>query len=222
MIPLAILGGTFDPVHYGHLRLAADVAAALAPIEVRLVPAGDPPHRDAPRASVADRLAMLRLALREFPRLALDTREIGRGGKSYTVDTLAGLRAELPQRPLALIVGADAFRGLPKWHRWQELFALAHVIVIPRPGVPLDEGLPEALAAEWRARKTDASQRLRESAAGTIYVQPVSAHAIASSDIRAALAADRVESAEIAGLLPAAVLAYIETKRLYRHSSNGC
>ena len=215
MNPVAILGGTFDPVHYGHLRLAADVQAALRLPDVRLVPAADPPHRGPTRASAADRIAMLELAVVEFPGLAIDLREIERGGKSYTVDTLAGLRAEMPQRPIALLVGADAFRGFPSWHRWKELFTLAHIIVVPRPGVPLTQDLPAALDDEWRARLAVDPQALSERTAGTIYVQPVSAQPISSSEIRAALARG-ARSVEIAGLLPAAVLAYIESRHLYR------
>ena len=215
MNPVAILGGTFDPVHYGHLRLAADVRAALQLAEVRLVPAADPPHRSRTQASAADRVAMLELAVREFAGLVVDLRKIERGGKSYTVDTLAGLRAELPERPIVLLVGADAFRGFPSWHRWKELFTLAHVVVVPRPGVPLEQDLPAALECEWRARLTANLQALRERTAGTIFVQPVSAQPISSSEIRAALARG-AESVEIAGLLPAGDLAYIESKHLYR------
>ena len=215
MNPVAILGGTFDPVHYGHLRLAADVRAALHLAEVRLVPAADPPHRGRTQASAADRVAMLDLAVREFAGLVVDLREIERGGKSYTVDTLAGLRAEMPDRPIALLVGADAFRGFPSWHRWKELFTLAHVVVVPRPGVPLERQLSPALEEEWRARLTADPQALRERAAGTIYVQPVSAQPISASDIRARLARG-ARPVEIAGLLPAAVLAYIESEHLYR------
>ena len=118
-LPLALLGGTFDPVHYGHLRLADDVRTGLALSEIRLVPAGHPPHRGKPHASATDRLAMLDLACREFPALTIDPREIRRGGKSYTVLTLGELRSENPHRPLAWIVGADALAGLPQWHRWR-------------------------------------------------------------------------------------------------------
>jgi cytidyltransferase-like protein len=134
--PLALLGGTFDPVHYGHLRLADEVSRALAPIEVRLVPARDPPHRGAPHASAAHRLAMLRLAQQEFPELVVDAREIERPGKSYTVLTLEGLRAEMPARPLVLIVGADQLLALTAWHRWQALFDLAHLLVVARRRCP--------------------------------------------------------------------------------------
>lgn len=211
---MAILGGTFDPVHYGHLRLAADVRAALALPEVRLVPAGDPPHRTPPVASARDRVAMLELALREFPGLVLDTREINRGGKSYTVDTLAELRRENPASSLALLVGADAFRGLPAWHRWRELFDFAHLVVVPRPGISLDD-LPGPLAREWQARITGDPQVLRSRIGGSIFLQPVSAQPVSSTAIRDALARGGAAKARIAGLLPAAVLAYIESKRLY-------
>jgi nicotinate-nucleotide adenylyltransferase len=202
-------------VHYGHLRLAAEVRDALAPIEARLVPAFDPPHRRAPRAAAQDRVAMLELAIREFPGLEVDTREIARGGKSYTVDTLAELRSEMPQRPLILLVGADAFRGLPTWHRWKALFDLAHIVVIPRPGIALDDALPPPLTGEWRARRTEDPNHLRARVAGSIYLQPVTAQPISSTAIRAALVRGGVEPVEIAGLLPAPVLAYIEARRLY-------
>jgi len=197
------------------LRLADDVAQALAPVDVVLVPAGDPPHRGAPHAVAADRVAMLRLALAEFPRLALDTREIARGGKSYTVDTLAAIRGDMPGRPLLLLVGADAFLGFPKWHRWMDLFDLAHIVVVPRPGVTLDRTLSGPLAAQWQARSTTDAGLLRARAAGSIYVQPVAAQPISSTAIRAALADGGSRAVEIAGLLPAAVLAYIESNRLY-------
>jgi nicotinate-nucleotide adenylyltransferase len=213
--PLALLGGTFDPVHYGHLRLADDVRKALRLSEVRLVPAGDPPHRRPPHAAARDRVAMLNLAVDAFPGLVVDTREIDRRGKSYTVDTLAGLRSEMPDRPLLLLMGADAFRGLPTWHRWRELFELAHLVVVPRPGVAIDADLPAELAVEWHARRRDDSAALRSTPAGTIFVQPVTPQVISSSELRAALARGGARSVEIAGLLPPAVLAYIESNGLY-------
>ena len=184
---------------------------------MQLVPAGDPPHRDPPHAPATDRVAMLRLALAEFPRLGLDTREIERGGKSYTVDTLADIRAGMPGRPLLLLVGADAFLGLPKWHRWADLFDLAHIVVVPRPGVALAPTLSAPLASQWQARSTIDPGLLRQRAAGSIYVQQVTAQPISSTAIRKAIAAGDPRSAEIAGLLPARVLAYIESNRLYTH-----
>jgi nicotinate-nucleotide adenylyltransferase len=210
--PIAILGGTFDPVHYGHLRFADDVRRALGLSEVRLVPAGDPPHRAGPEASAHDRVAMLDLAVAEFPGLVVDDREVRQHGKSYTVRTLEGLRREHPTRLLWLLVGADAFRGLPGWHRWRDLFTLAHLVVVPRPGVDLTTALPPPLAAEWEHRLTAHAEDLRSGSAGHIFVQPIAPQPIAATALR-----DRLrEGGECSGLLPAAVLAYIDRHRLYR------
>jgi nicotinate-nucleotide adenylyltransferase len=133
--PLAILGGTFDPIHHGHLRAAWEAAEALD-AEVRLVPARTPPHRPAPVADAAGRVALLRAALKGQDRLTIDTRELDRDGPSYTVDTLASLRADIgSERPLVLLVGEDAFAGLASWHLWRQLFEFAHVGVLTRPGV---------------------------------------------------------------------------------------
>lgn len=132
--PLAILGGTFDPIHHGHLRAAWEAAEALD-ADVRLVPARTPPHRPPPVADAAGRVALLRAALSGQDRLGIDTRELDREGPSYTVDTLASLRAEIgADRPLVLLVGADAFAGLASWRRWEELFGFAHIGVLTRPG----------------------------------------------------------------------------------------
>ncbi|SFW60243.1 nicotinate-nucleotide adenylyltransferase [Luteibacter sp. UNCMF366Tsu5.1] len=144
MRPLAILGGTFDPIHHGHLRAAWEAAEALD-AEVRMVPARTPPHRPPPVADAAGRVALLRAALSGQHRLSIDTRELEREGPSYTVDTLASLRDEMgPERPLVLLVGMDAFAGLASWHRWRDLFALAHVGVLTRPGA--DQALSGPLA----------------------------------------------------------------------------
>jgi nicotinate-nucleotide adenylyltransferase len=212
---IAILGGTFDPVHYGHLRLADDVRRALGLAGVRLVPAGDPPHRGGPHANAAHRLAMLRLAVAEFPGLAVDEREIERAGKSFTVLTLEDLRREHPDSPLLLLVGADAFHGLPTWHRWRDLFKLAHVVVVPRPGTPLAQGLAPALAAEWNARRTRSRDLLFSTPAGAIFEQPIEPRPISATAIRASLADDKEGRSAVIGLLPPAVLAYIDQHRLY-------
>ena len=218
--PIALLGGTFDPVHYGHLRFADEARAALGLSEVRLVPSAIPPHRSAPDASAADRAAMLELAVRGFPGLRVDCCELRRGGRSYTVDTLAALRDAQPQTPLILLVGADAFRGLAGWHRWRRLFELAHVVVAPRPGSFPGEGLPPELAREWDARIVTDPAVLRGSAAGSIYVQPISAQPIAATEIREALRSLPHADPSLARLLPPAVLTYIESKRLYRSPTN--
>ncbi len=215
MEPVALLGGTFDPVHYGHLRFADDARRALHLSEVRLVPARDPPHRAGPAASAADRLAMLRLGAAQFPGLAIDERELARSGKSYTVLTLEELRREDPARPLLLLVGADAFRGLPTWHRWREIFALAHVVVVARPGVALAADLPEALAAEWHARRVTDPAALFSAPAGAIYEARVSPQPISATVIRAQLARGPAGRDVVAGLLPPDVLTYIDRHHLY-------
>ena len=213
--PLAMLGGTFDPVHYGHLRAAADVRTALALPAVVLVPAADPPHRPPPGAAAADRVAMLEIAVAGDPGLAIDRREIARGGKSYTVDTLRELRAQWPARALAWIVGADTFLGLPTWHRHREILELAHLVVIARPGVDLRARLDGELAALWSARATADPGALARSAAGAIVPVTTSPHAVSATAIRATLARAPLDRVALARLLPAAVLAYIENHHLY-------
>jgi nicotinate-nucleotide adenylyltransferase len=213
---LGIFGGTFDPIHCAHLELAREVRAALGLAAVRFIPAGDPPHRAAPVASAMHRLTMVELAIADIPGLEVDGREIHRRGRSYTVDSLAELRAEAPSRPLALIVGADAFLGLPTWHRWRELFDFAHVVVVARPGIALDGALPPDLGREWSRRFDSDVGVLAEKPAGAIIVQPITAHAIAASAIRAQLALGPKGIVAVRGLLPAAVLAYIDRNQLYR------
>jgi nicotinate-nucleotide adenylyltransferase len=210
---LGILGGTFDPVHYGHLELARETMEGLGLASVRLVPAGDPPHRAVPVASAGDRLAMCELAVAEYRDFCVDAREINRSGRSYTVVTLEELRAEEPQRPLALIMGADAFMGLPAWHRWYEIFDLAHIVIVARPGVALNGNLPLTLAREWEHRYTNDPRALSNAPAGALVRHAITPRPVSASAIRAMLA--RGDSAAVRGLLPAAVLAYIERNRLY-------
>jgi len=218
--PVALLGGTFDPVHYGHLRFADAVRRALGLSEVRLVPAGDPPHRDTPMAPAADRLAMLKLAVSEFPGLVVDDRELRRAGKSYTVDTLTDLRREYPGHPLLLLLGADAFRGLPAWHRWRELFGLAHLVVVERPGVDLEAALPAPLLAILRQRQVAGPENLLARPAGAILLQPIAPTAVSATSIRNHVAQGSDAAKLNRGLLPPAVLAYIDLHHLYRPRSD--
>ena len=210
MSPLGIFGGTFDPIHFGHLRTAFELLQALRLAELRLVPAGRPPHRGVPLCDAEHRLAMVRAAIAGQPGFAVDDREIRRDGPSYTVTTLRELRAEAPQRPVCLLIGMDAFLGLPQWHEWREVLELAHVVVAHRPGwtAPRDGTLGELLAARATSRVGD----LHESLAGRIHVRPVTQLEISSTDLRELI----VAGADPRYLLPDAVRAIIHETGCYR------
>lgn len=188
MRPLAILGGTFDPIHIAHLAVAWE-AAELLDADVRLMPAAVPPHRPPPIADATTRVAMLRAALRGQDRLGLDTRELARGGPSYTVDTLAELRAEEGDRPIVLLLGADAFAALQGWHRWHALFEAAHIGVLSRPGVARD--WPAELAEQMVARQVADPRQLCGQPAGKIVELDVTPLDISATRIRDLLAAGR-------------------------------
>ena len=182
MRPIGIFGGTFDPIHYGHLRTAFELLQTLDFEEVRFIPCGDPPHRGVTFAPASLRLDMVQLATRDEAAFVVDDRELQRTGPSYSIDTLVSLREEFPDRSLCLITGMDAFLGLPTWHRWDEILDFAHIVVAHRPGwrAP-DEGALGALLAEYRA---EYEKDLREKLQGSIYVHAVTQLEIASTGIR--------------------------------------
>jgi nicotinate-nucleotide adenylyltransferase len=210
---LGILGGTFDPVHLAHLALARVARERLGLAGVLWIPSGLPPHRGLPQASAAQRLEMVRLAIADEPEFALDASEAGSLAPSYTVHTLERLReAHGPERPLVLLMGADAFRGLPGWHRWRELLALAHIGVATRPGFPLegvDPPLGDLLAAR-RATGTDF-----HGPAGTVRSFELVAGTVSATEVRELVAAGDANG-KLSALLPAPVLDYIRSHHLYR------
>ena len=186
---IAIFGGTFDPLHLGHLRVAWEASEALQ-CPVRMVPARTPPHRAQPMASPSQRSAIIRVALAGQQRLVLDTRELDRDTPSWSVDTLAELRRELGDTvPLVLLVGADAFSGLPGWHRWQELLSLAHIGVLTRPGHAGE--LPPELLAAFPGCACDSVRSLQAAAAGRVLHMPVTPIDISASQVRRLLASGR-------------------------------
>jgi nicotinate-nucleotide adenylyltransferase len=213
--PIGVIGGTFDPVHYGHLRLAEELGETLKLAEVRLVPSGTPPHRSAPEVAAGHRLAMVRLAAAGNSRFVVDEREVRRAGPGYTFDTLAELRAEAGgSRPLVLLLGADAFLEFATWHRWHEIFDLAHIAVAHRPGFPLehwDERMPQPLAREYSARLLQQPLATHLSPAGGIAVVAFTALDISATAIRGMLRS----GASPRYLLPSAVLDYIRQHNLY-------
>lgn len=206
---IGIFGGTFDPIHFGHLRCAWEIAEQLALREVRMLPARVPPHRDQPVASADQRRRLLELALAGQTLLRLDTRELERDGPSYMVDTLSSLRGEVNDEPLCLILGQDAFNGLDTWHRWEAIPGLAHLVVITRPGSALaDSGPVRALVERCGVESAD---ELRARPAGAVLFRTVTPLAISASGIRDLLADGRSPRY----LLPDAVLDCVQREGLY-------
>jgi nicotinate-nucleotide adenylyltransferase len=207
--PLAFFGGTFDPVHYAHLRCAEQARRILRLEKLYLLPAGDPPHKTTPFTTAAQRLDMLRLAQAEFPTLDIDEREIRRDGPSFMVDTLREMRAEYPGRPLLLLIGQDAINFLHTWRQWQRLFELAHFVTFPRPGVV--PGYVPELAAQIERRHCTDPRALAGSTAGKVLyldLELIDISATAIQDIVRGGGSPRSMS-------PAPVLQYIAEKRLY-------
>jgi nicotinate-nucleotide adenylyltransferase len=209
--PIGILGGTFDPVHHGHLRLALEVFEALQLQEVRLIPAKNPPHRNTPVADSRHRSAMLQQAINGTRGLVIDERELHREGNSYTVDSVADIRAEAGDQPLCLIMGMDAFQALDTWHRWQQLTDFVHIVVVNRPGS--DAEITQAdIAALYTARKTGRIEDLNRRPAGYIFKIRLPMLDISSTRIRDLLQAQQ----NIRYLVPDDVLAYITKEQLYQ------
>lgn len=210
MNPIGIFGGTFDPIHFGHLRTAFELLQSLRLTEIRFMPAGNPPHREGTIAGSEERLAMVRAATEGQPGFVVDDREIRREGLSYSVDTMRTLRADFPDRALCLIVGMDAFLGLPKWHQWRELLDLTHLVVAHRPGwrAPSMGPLGELLVDRGTGRIND----LHESLAGCIYIHAVTQLEISSTEVRKSIAAGR----DPRFLMPDSVRAIIAQSGCYR------
>ncbi|MET1025280.1 MAG: nicotinate-nucleotide adenylyltransferase [Pseudoxanthomonas sp.] len=205
-----IYGGTFDPFHNGHLAIARIAGAALS-TPVTLIPAADPPHRPPPGANARQRLAMLESAVAGDPGLRVDRRELDRPGRSYTVDTLRGLRDERgPDAPLALLVGADSFLGLPDWHDWEALFDLAHFVVADRSG-SLITTVPPALAAKCASRWTQSPGALHATPSGRVLCLHQPLHDASASEVRRRIAAGVPWQA----LVPPPVAAFIRAHGLY-------
>lgn len=210
---IGIFGGTFDPVHIGHLRGALEVLEMLELDELRLIPNALPPHRDTPQSSSQDRLAMVQLAVADVPALTVDARELERDQPSYTIDTLESLRAELEEDDqLFLLMGWDAFCGLPGWHRWEELLQHCHILVLQRPDA--DSEAPEALRDMLAARSVADPHALVGSGGQISFVWQAPL-GVSATRIRQSLASGR----SVRFLVPDAVLAYINAHGLYRASN---
>ncbi|WP_296246950.1 nicotinate-nucleotide adenylyltransferase [Pseudomonas sp. UBA4194] len=210
---IGVLGGTFDPVHIGHLRGALEVTEALKLDELRMVPSARPPHRDQPQVSAEHRLAMVRAAVDGLAPLTVDDLELRRDKPSYTLDTLESMRAELAKDDqLILLLGWDAFCGLPSWHRWEELLQHCHIVVLQRPDA--DAEPPDALRNLVAARSVSDPQALKGPGGQITFVWQAPL-AVSATQIRQLLASGK----SVRFLVPDAVLAYIEAHGLYRGSN---
>jgi len=212
---IGLLGGTFNPVHWGHVRTALEIKRSLSLEAMLLIPCRIPPHRAEPNVKAATRLAMLRAAIEDVDDLEIDERELNRPGASYTVDTLTSLHHELPAATLGLCMGVDAFIHLDSWHEWQRLFALAHIIIAHRPGWTHDnminqvsEPLREAIKPRIVTDKND----LQRSNNGLILPLRVTDIDISSSEIRRRIA----QGEPVSDMLPPGVLEIIERENLYQ------
>ncbi len=208
---IGIFGGTFDPVHYGHLRSALEVKDIFGLDEVRLIPCANPPHREQPAVTAEMRLQMLELSIKNQPGLKIDTRELDRNKRSdqtpsYMVDTLKSLRQEFPSEPLLLFIGSDAFKHLTGWHQWQQLFDYAHIVVMTRPGLET-----QALDDFFKARLAKNINELAQDNAGKLCFQQITQLDISATAIR-----DMIARKQNPGfLLPDAVIEYIKQHKLY-------
>ena len=215
---IGVLGGTFDPIHFAHLRLAEEVAEAFLLDTVRLIPSADPPHRTSPGASAQDRLRMVRLALESAgDHLVADGSELERVGKSYMVDTLKALREENPSEAISLILGTDAFIELMTWYEWQQLFTLAHIIVASRPNLPISQlknKLKGELFAEFEQRNSRDYNTISSSTHGLIYTYEFTSLEVSGTSLR-----KRIQNGlSLKYLLPDNVINYIQDYSLYEES----
>ncbi|GAB5451082.1 MAG: nicotinate-nucleotide adenylyltransferase [Halioglobus sp.] len=208
--PLGVFGGTFNPVHFGHLRSALELVEKVGLQRLGLMPCAVPPLREAPGCSAAHRAAMVELAVAGEPRLYCDARELARDGKSYTYDSLLELRSEEgPGRSLCMVMGCDALLAINRWHRWRELLSVAHIVVIARPGWSFPDS---GEVGEWLAQhRAPTAGALHAAAAGSIVIEELRPLAISSTEVRELLAA----GGSVRYLVPESVLEYIEHNKLY-------
>ncbi|MBY0377433.1 MAG: nicotinate-nucleotide adenylyltransferase [Gammaproteobacteria bacterium] len=210
--PIGLLGGAFDPIHYGHLRLALDFLQILDLKEVRFIPCKSPVLKEATLATPEQRLALLRLAITPVPQFRIDDREIKRDSPSYMIETVKSLRKEFSNTPLCLLLGSDAFLKLDEWKEWQKLLDYVHIVVGLRAGTPflLNEVLSDFISQHQLNDTEDLHQQLH----GGIYIQNISQLTISASDIRSQIAAHL----DVRFLLPDNVYQYIQQHQLYGYT----
>ncbi len=208
------MGGTFDPIHDGHLRLALEACKQLGLAQVRIIPVNIPPHRDKPVISADHRVNMINLAINNESKLCIDLRELEKDEISYTINTVKSLREEFKTASLCLIVGHDAFNKINTWHEWEKLLDYVHIIVANRPGETIDDA-PEEIHNWSEQHITNDISDINCKSHGYIYFMKIPMLEISSSNIRAALANKR----SVEEQLPPQILSYIKSHNLYQDTA---
>lgn len=214
MKTIGILGGTFNPIHFGHLRMAQELADALHLDSVRFIPAANPPHKDTPAITARHRAAMVQLGVANNPSFVFDGRELSRNGPSYSIDTLHSLRSELGTKSsITLFMGSDAFTKFDTWHRWQEIIDLCHIALVQRPQLRgHDQKLSKTLETFLHNHYTENADDLHNQPCGFVTMRQVTALDISSTAIRHALE----HGDSVRYLMPDNVIDYIAQHQLYR------
>lgn len=214
MYSVGILGGTFNPIHFGHLSIAEQIAKNCALDQVRFIPSANPPHKAAPQVSAEHRAQMVKLAIQNHPKFILDDCELKREGASYTIDTLIALRKNFGgQVGLFLIMGSDAFAYFDTWHRWQEILDYCHIVLVERPNHQHCLGnFSEPMKHFYLNHHKNNPHDFQKTPNGFIITQTITPLAISSTDIRERLKTNQ----SVRDLLPQQIFAYIQENRLYR------
>ena len=209
---IAILGGTFNPIHLGHLHLATQLQTKIGFDQVRFMPAALPALKNVPKVTAEHRAEMVKIAIADHPKFLLDTRELSRTGTSYTVETLTSLREELGNKvSICWLMGSDAFAHLNAWHRWQDLLKLAHLIVAKRPKSVDFYSLNVDIQSLLKSHEAKHIDEIKQQAHGKILIQEIAALDISSTNIRNKLSHHQ----DVSKLIAPTVLAYIQQHQLY-------
>ena len=210
---IGVYGGTFDPIHFGHLRPALDVMQGLGLEQIRFIPCGQPPHRQPPVADAAQRLEMVKLAVQDQAGFVTDDRELNRPGLSYMVDTLHSLKQEMSEKSFCLIIGMDAFCSFDQWKNWQEILLLVNLVVIHRPNAEFDETqTSEALCSCLSQSRVNDVTELKAATSGKILFYPVTQLDISSTQIRESIK----QGKDVHYLMPESIVEYIQQHRIYQ------
>jgi nicotinate-nucleotide adenylyltransferase len=212
MALIGVFGGTFNPIHHGHLRIAQEITEAVNLSQVKFIPSANPPHKTQPQVSAKQRAEMVQLAIQDNPLFSLDTRELGRTGPSYTIDTLKSLRSEHSEATFCLMIGTDAFAHFDQWHDWQSILNYCHLILVPRPNTTSTLTFNPTLTAVLAQHGTQDMAQLHQHKYGCILRQTVTALDISSSHIRTLIAQHKSPIY----LTPRPVLHYLQQYHLYQ------